>query len=87
MLQVGTYRDVGDPEHTVGKQLYENGYMAEAEHRDYGTLKHPAPATVFSDTPQPAPGSRESWHAPYVGEHTAAVLSELGERYRLHVHD
>ena len=60
--------------------------MAEAEHRDYGTLKHPAPATVFSDTPQPPPGSRESWHAPYVGEHTAAVLSELGERDRLHVH-
>lgn len=72
---VATYADVGDPTHTVGRHLRANGYLVEAEHRDFGLLRLPGPPTVFTGTPAgPLAG-----HKPHIGEHTAEVLrTDLG---------
>lgn len=78
---VATYRDVGDETHTVGRHLYANNYMVKGSHRDYGEkgqLKWPGVPAAFSDTPSPVPGPDESWHAPYIGEHTDQILAEIG---------
>ncbi len=53
-------------------QVQANGLVSELEHRDVGPLRMVGPLASFSDTPlNPTP-------PPALGQHTAAVLQELG---------
>jgi crotonobetainyl-CoA:carnitine CoA-transferase CaiB-like acyl-CoA transferase len=54
-------------------QLRHNGSFFECEHPEVGRMRQARPAARFSKTPQ-APGGL----APALGEHTEAVLAELG---------
>jgi crotonobetainyl-CoA:carnitine CoA-transferase CaiB-like acyl-CoA transferase len=54
-------------------QLRHNGSFFESEHPEAGRMRQPRPPARFSKTPQ-APGGL----APAYGEHTEAVLAELG---------
>jgi crotonobetainyl-CoA:carnitine CoA-transferase CaiB-like acyl-CoA transferase len=54
-------------------QLRHNGSFFESEHPEVGRLRQARPAARFSKTPQ-VPGGL----APALGEHTEAVLAELG---------
>ena len=54
-------------------QLVHNGAVIEAEHPVYGTYRRAAPAARFSGTPV-EPGAAPALY----GEHTDAILSELG---------
>ena len=54
-------------------QIRHNDCVFEVEHPEYGRYRQARPAARFSATPQ-APGSPP----PLLGEHTDAVLEELG---------
>lgn len=54
-------------------QVVENGIVVQAEHPAAGTLRQARPAARFSATPA---GIRQG--APALGQHTEAVLRELG---------
>ncbi len=54
-------------------QIRHNGTIYEADHPTYGRYRQANPAARFSATPQAAGG-----HPPLLGEHTDAVLEELG---------
>jgi crotonobetainyl-CoA:carnitine CoA-transferase CaiB-like acyl-CoA transferase len=54
-------------------QLRHNGSFFESEHPEVGRMRQARPAARFSKTPQ-VPGGL----APALGEHTEAVLAELG---------
>jgi crotonobetainyl-CoA:carnitine CoA-transferase CaiB-like acyl-CoA transferase len=85
-----SYADIGDTTGSVGRHIAANGYIVSTDHRDLGLMKVVAPPTRFDGTPNVAgpastptsPGTISpplpSWHAPYIGEHSQEVLSELG---------
>jgi crotonobetainyl-CoA:carnitine CoA-transferase CaiB-like acyl-CoA transferase len=54
-------------------QLVANGTLLEHQHPRAGRLREPRPAARFEKTPAGVRG-----HAPSLGEHTEAVLGELG---------
>ena len=43
-----------------------------------GPLRWVGSPVTFSATPNRDPLQRESWHCPYIGEHSAQMLAELG---------
>jgi crotonobetainyl-CoA:carnitine CoA-transferase CaiB-like acyl-CoA transferase len=74
---VASYAQVGDPESSVGRHLYANGYMASVDHRDYGSLKWAAPPTEFRGTPlTPLQDRHGKWQLAYIGEHRRQALVE-----------
>lgn len=54
-------------------QVIATGLLVEDEHPVAGTLRHPRPAAIFSETPTVAGGP-----APTIGQHTREVLAEIG---------
>lgn len=67
---IATYAEVGDKDNTVGKHLRANGYMVEAEHRDFGPIRQVGLPVQFSGTPNRPLVA----HGPYIGEHNDEVL-------------
>jgi crotonobetainyl-CoA:carnitine CoA-transferase CaiB-like acyl-CoA transferase len=55
------------------EQVQARELIAEFEHPDIGRVRQPFPAARFDRTPATVPGP-----APRIGEHTAAILAELG---------
>merc|ERR1711968_333168 len=57
--------------------MYANDYIIDVDHRDYGPVRWVGVPTTFSETPNRSPPAKgESWHAPYIGEHSRSVLIE-----------
>ncbi|MGI9624807.1 MAG: CoA transferase, partial [Acidimicrobiales bacterium] len=68
VARVNDYSDVLDDE-----MAYINGYLMEAEHPEWGTVKLPGSPVWMSDTPmEPATVT------PELGQHTEEVLLEAG---------
>jgi crotonobetainyl-CoA:carnitine CoA-transferase CaiB-like acyl-CoA transferase len=62
------YRDLADDPHVAA-----NGMIAEVEHARHGTIRMPAPPVRLSHTP-----ASIRLAPPELGEHTEAILRELG---------
>jgi len=54
-------------------QVIENAIVIESEHPHAGPMRQPRPAARFIRTPPTSPQP-----APLLGEHTRAVLNEIG---------
>ena len=75
---ISGYKDLVDKSSSVGRHMYENEYIVDVQHRDYGDLRWVGLPTRFSDTPnQHQPKDGESWHAPYIGEHSLSTLVDV----------
>lgn len=73
---VTSYAEIGDCTTDVGKHMLDNGYTQQVCHRDWGDITVVGPPAVFHETPNAPKLSSESWHAPYLGEHTAEILQK-----------
>lgn len=59
--------------------MYDNEYIIDVNHRDYGKLNWVGVPTRFSGTPNKHKPSNEheSWHAPWIGEHSLTALVNI----------
>jgi crotonobetainyl-CoA:carnitine CoA-transferase CaiB-like acyl-CoA transferase len=57
----------------VNEQVLARELIAEFDHPDIGRVRQPKPAARFDRTPAAIRGP-----APRIGEHSAAILAELG---------
>jgi crotonobetainyl-CoA:carnitine CoA-transferase CaiB-like acyl-CoA transferase len=57
----------------VNEQVLARELITEFDHPDIGSVRQPKPAARFDRTPAAIQGP-----APRIGEHSAAVLAELG---------
>ena len=75
---VSTYYDLSDQSGSVGKHMHDNGYIVDVHNRDFGDIAWVGTPSTFSNTPNADPTKLDSWHSPYIGEHTDEMLSALG---------
>ena len=74
---IASYADIGDPNSSVGKHMRDNNYIIDVDHRDYGALRWVGRPTTYTGTPTKKPPPRgESWHGPYIGEHSRYILMD-----------
>ena len=75
---ISGYSDLVNKDDSVGRHMYDNDYIVDVKHRDYGDLRWVGVPTRFSDTPNKhRPNEGESWHAPYIGEHNVETLVNI----------
>ena len=75
---ISSYADLADKSTSVGQHMYDNGYMVDINHRDFGKLNLVGYPVEFTGTPNENIVENQSWHAPYIGEHTDLMLAKLG---------
>jgi crotonobetainyl-CoA:carnitine CoA-transferase CaiB-like acyl-CoA transferase len=75
---LNNYADLADKGTSTSQHLYANNYMVDINHRDYGQLQVVGNPVTFTATPSDSHSSGDSWHAPYIGEHTDEMLKTLG---------
>jgi crotonobetainyl-CoA:carnitine CoA-transferase CaiB-like acyl-CoA transferase len=76
---ISGYADLADKSNSVGRHMYDNEYIIDVNHRDYGKLNWVGVPTRFSGTPNKHKPSNEheSWHAPWIGEHSLTALVNI----------
>jgi len=75
---ISGYADLADKNSSVGQHMYDNEYIVDVCHRDYGTLNWVGVPARFSETPNDHKSdTNESWHAPYIGEHNTSTLIDV----------
>ena len=74
---ISGYADLADKSSSVGRHMYENEYIVDVNHRDYGDMRMVGIPTRFSGTPNSRISTGESWHAPYIGEHSEQTLVDV----------
>ena len=75
---ISGYIDLVDKQSSVGRHMYENEYIVDVKHRDYGDLRWVGLPTRYSETPNKhRPETGESWHAPYIGEDSLSTLIDI----------
>ncbi len=57
----------------ANEQVLARGLITELDHPDIGLVRQPKPAARFDRTP-----ARIHGPAPRIGEHSAAILAEIG---------
>lgn len=73
MAPASSYKEVVDPNHTVGKHLFANGYLKKVTNKIQGEMTVVGQPTRFNGTPNNA----DLGDYPELGEHTADALREI----------